>query len=262
MLLHLPFPSQILEPTPPTSILRSMDHFLAPSTPEALAHSHLTYVACQISSSNLVWHWYIIAKMFSIGTPSIPPQMKLFSLGVPLIRPLIVILVAQIFFCCPDRGVSLKASCELLFWLGYVSWFHTLSRRRYSYDAIHNAIAKSRSTLERGGYSRVSGHPLFFRPSDSLFLQACHLAEKSIEGVLNTGDNVETLLALHRGPAETDLADLSRSPRSIRSNWLFLFCPVTRRLVVFLAALLFCFVFVSPRICNHYKYRISSALFV
>ncbi|KAJ7890790.1 hypothetical protein B0H13DRAFT_1512564, partial [Mycena leptocephala] len=52
--------------------------------------------------------------------------------------------------------------------------------RRYSTDAIHNAIAKSRGTLEAGGYSRV-----------------CHLALNSIREVLNTGDNVAYLLALH-----------------------------------------------------------------
>ena len=32
-------------------------------------------------------------------------------------------------------------------------------RRRYAYDTIHNTIAKSRSQLERGGYSRVSPCP-------------------------------------------------------------------------------------------------------
>ncbi|EKM80274.1 hypothetical protein AGABI1DRAFT_113474 [Agaricus bisporus var. burnettii JB137-S8] len=53
--------------------------------------------------------------------------------------------------------------------------------KRYSYDAIHNAIAKSRSTLQPGGYSRV-----------------CVLAEKSIRGILNSGDNVNFLLGLHR----------------------------------------------------------------
>ncbi|KAJ7771375.1 hypothetical protein DFH07DRAFT_734705 [Mycena maculata] len=58
--------------------------------------------------------------------------------------------------------------------------------RRYSTDAIHNAIAKSRSTLEAGGYSR-----------------ACHLAENSIREVLNTGDNVAYLLALH-APKDTN----------------------------------------------------------
>ncbi|KAJ7781229.1 hypothetical protein B0H16DRAFT_611800 [Mycena metata] len=57
--------------------------------------------------------------------------------------------------------------------------------RRYSTDAIHNAIAKSRGTLAAGGYSRV-----------------CHLAVNSIEEVLNTGDNVNYLLALHT-PSES-----------------------------------------------------------
>ncbi|KXN86282.1 hypothetical protein AN958_10144 [Leucoagaricus sp. SymC.cos] len=53
--------------------------------------------------------------------------------------------------------------------------------KSYSYDAIHNAIAKSRSTLQPGGYSRV-----------------CGLAEKSIRDILNSGDNVNFLLGLHR----------------------------------------------------------------
>ncbi|EIW85228.1 hypothetical protein CONPUDRAFT_98095 [Coniophora puteana RWD-64-598 SS2] len=52
--------------------------------------------------------------------------------------------------------------------------------RRYSYDSIHNSIARSRSTLERGGYSR-----------------ACHLAEQSIRNVLNQNDNTAALLAMH-----------------------------------------------------------------
>ncbi|KAG6919425.1 hypothetical protein DXG01_006308 [Tephrocybe rancida] len=55
-----------------------------------------------------------------------------------------------------------------------------MSTKRYSYDVIHNAIAKSRSPLQPGGYSRV-----------------CHLAEKSIQDVLNTADNASYLLALH-----------------------------------------------------------------
>ncbi|KAG9219377.1 hypothetical protein CCMSSC00406_0001787 [Pleurotus cornucopiae] len=52
--------------------------------------------------------------------------------------------------------------------------------RRYAVDAIHNTISVSRSPLQPGGYSRV-----------------CHLAEDSIRAVLNTGDNVGSLLALH-----------------------------------------------------------------
>ncbi|KAJ7228656.1 hypothetical protein GGX14DRAFT_346230 [Mycena pura] len=52
--------------------------------------------------------------------------------------------------------------------------------RRYSTDAIHNAIAKSRCALQPGGYSRV-----------------CQLAADSIQAVLNTADNVAYLLALH-----------------------------------------------------------------
>ncbi|TFK23287.1 hypothetical protein FA15DRAFT_621166 [Coprinopsis marcescibilis] len=53
--------------------------------------------------------------------------------------------------------------------------------RRYAHDAIHNAIALSRSALQAGGYSRI-----------------CCQAEKSIRDVLNTANNVQLLLALHR----------------------------------------------------------------
>jgi hypothetical protein len=34
---------------------------------------------------------------------------------------------------------------------------HVAPSKSYSYDAIHNAIAKSRSSLQPGGYSRVRG---------------------------------------------------------------------------------------------------------
>ncbi|KAI0677531.1 hypothetical protein C8Q78DRAFT_1074221 [Trametes maxima] len=72
--------------------------------------------------------------------------------------------------------------------------------RRYAYDAIHNTIAKSRSQLERGGYSRM-----------------CHLVELSITKVLNENDNASFLLALHRPRHETTRSpDLGSSTRAIK----------------------------------------------
>lgn len=74
--------------------------------------------------------------------------------------------------------------------------------RRYSYDAIHNTIAKSRSTLQPGGYSRV-----------------CNLAEQSIRGVLNTSDNAKILLALHAPRSASRILDRDEpSPRSIKTQ--------------------------------------------
>ncbi|CAK5275551.1 unnamed protein product [Mycena citricolor] len=55
--------------------------------------------------------------------------------------------------------------------------------RRYSTDAIHNAISQSRGTLQAGGYSRV-----------------CHLATDSIVAVLDRGDNVQHFLSLYASP--------------------------------------------------------------
>ncbi|KAI0638217.1 hypothetical protein C8Q77DRAFT_1089969 [Trametes polyzona] len=71
--------------------------------------------------------------------------------------------------------------------------------RRYAYDGIHNTIAKSRSPLERGGYSRM-----------------CHLVELSISKVLNENDNASFLLELHRPRHEARSPKLGTSTRSIR----------------------------------------------
>ncbi|KAJ7591021.1 hypothetical protein C8J56DRAFT_934483 [Mycena floridula] len=69
--------------------------------------------------------------------------------------------------------------------------------RRYSYDAIHNAISRSRSALQTGGYSRV-----------------CHLAEQSISDVLDTGNNIRILLDMHRPPQSHEQPE----PRSTRCH--------------------------------------------
>lgn len=54
--------------------------------------------------------------------------------------------------------VSSKVFCKHPFILRTLpSLIRLLVRRRYAYDSIHNAIAVSRQTLQRGGYSRVSG---------------------------------------------------------------------------------------------------------
>ncbi|KAJ8517848.1 hypothetical protein ONZ45_g5001 [Pleurotus djamor] len=72
--------------------------------------------------------------------------------------------------------------------------------RRYSVDAIHNTISVARSPLQPGGYSR-----------------ACHLAEESIRNVLNTGDNVASLLALHVRKEGNQDAYLGCIPASIKT---------------------------------------------
>ncbi|KAI0352925.1 hypothetical protein OH77DRAFT_1428044 [Trametes cingulata] len=73
--------------------------------------------------------------------------------------------------------------------------------RRYAYDTIHNTIARSRSQLERGGYSRM-----------------CSLVERSISKVLDENDNVSYLLGLyrHRLEAQPRARDLGSPARSIR----------------------------------------------
>jgi len=158
-------PSPTLESIPHPPNFRSMDRFLAPSTPEALAHSHFT---------ENFFYW-------DLEHPSMDETLLA---GCASYQAFNRYLGGTDLFLLPRSRSELESVL-----------------RRYSYDAIHNAIAKSRSTLERGGYSR-----------------ACALAEKSIQGVLDTGDNVETLLTLHLCPTEADLPDLQMSPPSIKSN--------------------------------------------
>ncbi|KAK1236587.1 hypothetical protein PQX77_000139 [Marasmius sp. AFHP31] len=121
-----------------------IDNFLAPHTPEAVAHSHFTEQ----------WHGINdhIDETLVAGCASYRAFDRYLS-GTDL-------------FILPRTRTELESVLK-----------------RYAYDAIHNTIARSRSTLQTGGYSRV-----------------CALAENSIRAVLDTGDNVSILLAMHPNP--------------------------------------------------------------
>lgn len=111
--------------------------------------------------------------------------------------------------------VSTRSMCALFL------IFSSLFRRRYSYDAIHNAIAKSRSTLQPGGYSRVR-HLLVTRLCPLTWsLQICHRAEDSIRNVLNTGDNLQILLALHHSTDDNINHDADCNTHTIKTTWTF-----------------------------------------
>ncbi|KAJ3510990.1 hypothetical protein NLJ89_g4364 [Agrocybe chaxingu] len=143
-----------------------MDKLLAPHTHEATAHHHLT-------ENWPTWH---------TDQPSVDESL---ISGCASYRAFDRYLGGKDLFLLPRSRSELESVL-----------------RRYAYDAIHNAIASSRSTLQTGGYSRV-----------------CHLAEKSIRDVLNTGDNVDILLALHRPPPQSPGRDATNTTRSsIRSG--------------------------------------------
>ncbi|KAF8897543.1 hypothetical protein BD779DRAFT_1491426 [Infundibulicybe gibba] len=143
-----------------------MDKFFAPHTPEAAAHSHLTE------------NWF----SWDADHPSIDETLLA---GCASYRAFDRFLSGADLFLRPRSRSELESILK-----------------RYSYDAIHNAIARSRSTLHPGGYSRV-----------------CHLAENSIRDVLNTGDNVNTLLALHCPPTDIGPHDAEECPVwSIKTN--------------------------------------------
>ncbi|KAG2368481.1 hypothetical protein BDR07DRAFT_1324806 [Suillus spraguei] len=127
-----------------------MDRFLAPNTSEALAHTHLTE------------NWFT----WDQDHPSFNETLVA---GCASYQAFNRYLSGSDLFIVPRSRRELEGVL-----------------RRYAYDSIHNAIAVSRQTLQRGGYSRT-----------------CSLAEKSIRDVLNTNDNATVLLNLHAPQPET-----------------------------------------------------------
>ncbi|KAI0750845.1 hypothetical protein C8Q80DRAFT_1268159 [Daedaleopsis nitida] len=142
-----------------------MDRFLAPQSPEALAHNHLTE------------NWF----SWDQDHPSLDETL---TSGCATYEAFKRYLHGADLYLVPQSRSELESVL-----------------RRYAYDAIHNTIAKSRSQLERGGYSRM-----------------CHLVETSIKKVLNENDNAATLLDLHRPHHESRANDLgtTSATRSIR----------------------------------------------
>ncbi|KAI0722939.1 hypothetical protein C8Q76DRAFT_721036 [Earliella scabrosa] len=142
-----------------------MDRFLAPQSPEALAHNHLTE------------NWFT----WDQDHPSLDETL---TSGCATYEAFKRYLGGADLYLVPQSRTELESVL-----------------RRYAYDAIHNTIAKSRSQLERGGYSRM-----------------CHLVEASIRKVLNENDNAAILLDLHRSRHEPRPNDLgtSSATRSIK----------------------------------------------
>ncbi|KAF8913909.1 hypothetical protein CPB84DRAFT_29277 [Gymnopilus junonius] len=133
-----------------------MDKLLSPHSPEAAAHNHL-------SENIFDWH---------TDQPSVDESL---ISGCASYRAFMRYLSGEDLFLLPRNRSELESIL-----------------RRYAYDAIHNAIASSRSPLQTGGYSR-----------------------KSIRGVLNTDNNVEVLLALHQPPNANRETEESNHTRPI-----------------------------------------------
>ncbi|THH14678.1 hypothetical protein EW146_g5680 [Bondarzewia mesenterica] len=97
-----------------------MDRFLAPHTPEALAHNHVTENSCS---------WDL-------------------DQGASLNEALIA-------GCASYQAFSRYLSgADLVFVPSSRKDLESVLKR-YSYDAIHNIISLARNTLEPGGYSRI-----------------------------------------------------------------------------------------------------------
>ncbi|KAJ7498913.1 hypothetical protein FB451DRAFT_15797 [Mycena latifolia] len=159
-----------------------INKFLAPHSAEARAH-HVTYA-------------YRTQSIHLLTKKNPKKQRKRYRLGChwPDHRR------NRLAHCASYRSFQRYLSGEYLIILPRTPRELESILRRYSTDAIHNAIAKSRSTLETGGYSRV-----------------CHLAAKSIQEVLNTGDNMAYLLALH-APTDTSPREGEGPTRSMATT--------------------------------------------
>ncbi|KIP10622.1 hypothetical protein PHLGIDRAFT_84901 [Phlebiopsis gigantea 11061_1 CR5-6] len=96
-----------------------MDRFLAPHTPEAVAHSHLT------------------ENLFSWDTEH-PSLNETLIAGCASYQAISRYLNGTDLYLMPRSRSELE---NVL--------------RRYAYDAIHNTISQARSEIERGGYSRM-----------------------------------------------------------------------------------------------------------
>ncbi|KAJ3736349.1 hypothetical protein DFJ43DRAFT_610237 [Lentinula guzmanii] len=98
----------------------TMDRFLAPHTPEAVAYTHVSQNSADIHSHHLdFFDENLVAYSASYHA------FERYLSGVDL-------------FILPRMRSELESVL-----------------RRYSYDSIHNAISSSRSTLQPGGYGRV-----------------------------------------------------------------------------------------------------------
>ncbi|KAI0045295.1 hypothetical protein FA95DRAFT_1561247 [Auriscalpium vulgare] len=139
-----------------------MDRFLAPHSPEAQAHYHVTENSTEWDMEQASLNEAIIAHCASYQA------LSRYLSGADLLYP-------------P------KSKGDLLSIL-----------RRYSHVAVHNIIARARTTLEPGGYSRT-----------------LHLCEASIDRVVNTGDNLSVLLSWHNS-SEFIVSELEHPARSIR----------------------------------------------
>jgi len=202
-----------------------MDKFLAPNTLEATAHNHLMYFPFLHPVIILLTLMYHRENYFTWQTDKPSVDEALIS-GCASYRAFDRYLTGADLFLLPRTRAELESILYASPLIHYVlsSWFFLLfSRRRYSYDAIHNAIAKSRSTLQPGGYSRVR-HLLLTRLCPlTRSLQICHRAEDSIRNVLNTGDNLQILLALHH-PSDDNVnhdADCQCNTHTITTTWTF-----------------------------------------
>jgi hypothetical protein len=155
-----------------------MDKLLAPHTPEATAHNHLTYVNSPSKPSFFAptspFFVEATSRVMSLRVLVYPSSENSFTwhtdqssvdesliAGCASYRAFDRYLSGNDIFLLPRTRSELESILyvtSLFFFLRFpprgLTLFHI--RRRYAYDAIHNAIASSRSPLQTGGYSRVS----------------------------------------------------------------------------------------------------------
>jgi len=129
-----------------------MDTFFAASTPEASAHHYIVYVATVLHTAQADPR---PVKTRLLGRPNNPLSTKPSSQRPRHTVQSNATSAAVTSICLLGRVPNWKAYCTQNFF-NVLSAADSDHSRRYSYDAIHNQIAHSRSPLQTGGYSRVS----------------------------------------------------------------------------------------------------------
>lgn len=135
-----------------------LDKFLAPNTHEAEAYNHLKCVSFFASSLLLADVAYsCTVRSGRLGTPINRLLTNPLFLVALLIAHLTATSEEKTSFFYQGRVPNWKVFCKSLsvVFFKFLTIYAANCRRRYAYDAIHNAIAISRSPLQTGGYSRV-----------------------------------------------------------------------------------------------------------
>ena len=151
-------PSSHLFPPATWTFSLDMDRILSPHSPEVIAHNHFQWANFFTLSLGHFLSFSFRENWFS---------WDLYDINEPLVSNCASYSAFERYtsgtdlYILPHTSGRFNKSCWIFCKHDPSPIFDVLSHPflsvSYAYDAIHNAIATSRSTLQPGGYSRVCG---------------------------------------------------------------------------------------------------------